>query len=930
MINILNFHWVQKLVPTALYNDTACKEVHLDKRLKFMDKSIRKLSTNLVNRRDALAKIGNTLQDLGEVSIRNETFRFSNKGGDVNERSRDTKMDTSVRETSRIRSTNSAGNGCIRRRSINTIAEYSSYLNYDSQDENYEDEVMDAATFLFSEQPMKQSNTISVLVGVFVAVGGFLFGYDTGLINNIIEMAYVKKTMAPNHQTFSSRDMSILVSFLSMGTFVGALLAPYASDRIGRKWVIMFSTSVIFTIGNSLQVAATEMVLLIIGRVISGIGIGVISAIIPTYQAETVSKNLRGAVISTYQWAITWGLLVSSAVSQGTHNIDSHASYRIPIGLQYIWSTLLGIGMIFLPESPRYFVLKDDLESAAKSLSILRRVPIEDSGLLEELVEIKATFDYEKAVGSSTFLDCLKSSRERPRQTLRMITGIALQSFQQFSGINFIFYYGVNFFARTGIHNSYIISFITYAVNVGFSVPGMFLIEYIGRRKLLLFGGILMTIANFIIAIVGVSVNTIESSKVMIAFICVFIASFSMTWGGVVWVVSAELYPLGVRAKCTAICAASNWLANFICAFITPYIVDTGTYTSILGTKIYFIWGSLNALGVIVVYFLVYETKGLTLEQIDELYECSTSSFDSAKWNKIIKNRKIIFSNVIRSTAEPQAWNHDMSSFSHAETSERSHRSVADTFNSYNDPSSISHTNYSINGGNTFNNDIDNNFGNDINTNSSTIDCTKIIPDNDLKSHIDNPLYQSPATLNNFERYSLPKFLHNDSSIKHNNDEKYTGTTIGKIENANKINYHDRTDSNVVDLGNGLTLNTYTHGPPSIFSEADSFGTNADSNDHLKANSSASEKDITTQEDDHVDKIRINEQNLDMVNGYIAQMINSSPNSQMNKMSMSDIPNFSSLPNNTSSFDFKNGLSLHNISRGPQLLLDEDYDDDDK
>lgn len=127
--------------------------------------------------------------------------------------------------------------------------------------------------------------------------------------------------------------------------------------------------------------------------------------------------------------------------------------------------------------------------------------------------------------------------------------------------------------------NSYLVSFISYAVNVAFSIPGMYLVDRIGRRPVLLAGGVIMAIANLVIAIVGVSEGkTVVASKIMIAFICLFIAAFSATWGGVVWVVSAELYPLGVRSKCTAICAAANWLVNFICALITPYIVDVGSH----------------------------------------------------------------------------------------------------------------------------------------------------------------------------------------------------------------------------------------------------------------------------------------------------------------------------------------------------------------
>ncbi|SCU81253.1 LAME_0B06216g1_1 [Lachancea meyersii CBS 8951] len=495
---------------------------------------------------------------------------------------------------------------------------------------------LNSRAFLQPARP--QSQLMSILVGVFVAVGGFLYGYDTGLINNVSEMQYVKTHFASNGEQFTAKEMSILVSFLSLGTFFGALAAPFISDSYGRKTTIIISTFFVFMVGNSLQVAASNMTLLVLGRVFSGIGVGFISAVVPLYQSEAAQKQVRGAIICTYQWAITWGLLVSSAVSQATHNRDNASSYRIPIGLQYLWSCILGFGMLFLPESPRYYVLKDNLDLAAKSLSFLRGVPEDDSGLLEELVEIKANYDYEMSFGKFSYLDCFRSSKSRTKQGLRMLTGISIQAFQQFSGINFIFYYGVNFFSKTGIGRSYLISFITYAVNVGFNIPGLFLVEYLGRRKVLLFGGILMTMSNFIIAIVGCVEKSVVVDKVLIAFVCLFIASFSATWGGCVWAISAELYPLGVRSKCTAICAASNWLINFICALITPYLVDTGRHTSSLGTKIFFIWGSLNAVGVVMVYLMVYETRGLTLEEIDLLYRLSPNSVASTAWNDQIRH----------------------------------------------------------------------------------------------------------------------------------------------------------------------------------------------------------------------------------------------------------------------------------------------------
>lgn len=766
--------------------------------------------------------------------------------------------------------------------SLSTVDEHDIEIN-SNFDSIYTNELdMDAASMIFKTEPKKQSNYISFLVGIFVAVGGFLFGYDTGLINSLTEMPYVKAHLAPNHHVFSATQLSILVSFLSLGTFVGALVTPFASDRVGRKIMIIFSTGIIFSIGNSLQVGAKSMGLLVAGRFISGLGIGIISAIVPSYQAEAAKKNLRGAIISMYQWAITWGLLASSAVAQGTRQKTSAASYRIPLGLQYVWSSFLAVGMFFLPESPRYYVIKDQLDKAAKSLSFLRGVPIQDSGLLEELVEIKATYDYETAVGSSSLLDCFISSKERPKQRLRMFTGIAVQIFQQFSGINFIFYYGISFLDKTGIHRSYTISFITYAVNVACNIPGLFLVDNIGRRKLLLYGGIGMTISNFIIAIVSVSVKTSVADKIMIAFMCVFIAAYSSTWGGVVWVLSAELYPLGVRAKCTAICAAANWLANFVCALMTPYIIDMGTHeTASLGPKIYFIWGSLNAVGVLMVYFTVFETKGLTLEQIDELYESSPNALQSDKWNRIIRERKISFTNIIEVSNN-------------------------NTKHANRDPRSSSK-------------------GTTLNTTNFT-DLTYVENENekavttDITSDITEPLQDtvSPGP----QRYPTPARNTDDDDdewTEHGEpvDRFYTVTPpiiLSDLAPLASVAAEPINESDIVDLGNGLTLNAYRHGPPSLSSESSEARTidgENDSTQHSYLNYGGRE-------------------HMDLVNGYVSQIMQGTTQSQSQYQShhRSTTPDINS-SNVQEIVDLGHGFSLKPINNGPPPVLSDDEKEDD-
>ncbi|KAG7195598.1 Plasma membrane low glucose sensor [Scheffersomyces spartinae] len=484
----------------------------------------------------------------------------------------------------------------------------------------------------------KSSSTSAILVGMMAAVGGFLYGYDTGLINDILEMSYVKRHIATNGVRFSVHERALVTAILSLGTFCGALAAPPISDTYGRKSSIMVSSGIIFMIGNILQVSSQSITFLCIGRAILGVAVGLLSAIVPLYQAEASPKWVRGSIVFTYQWAITWGLLIASAICQGTRKLNNLGSYRIPVALQFLWGLTLCVGMYFLPESPRFYVTKNKLDLALESLSMLRRLPSDDPDLIEELVDIKANYDYEVSFGRTTILDCFRNGGGRHKQRLRMATGMGVQFFQQCSGINFIFYYGTNFFISAGMKNSYLMSFTTYCVNTVFTVPGILLIDIVGRRPLLLYGGVAMSCANFIIAVVGVAVlDTFISSTICISFLCVFIAIFASTWGGCTWALCSDIYGISIRQKAMSLSAATNWLVNFVLAYATPYLIDTGHHTAALGNKIFFIWGGFNAMGAVYVYFMVYETKGLKLEEVDFMYlNCSNARLSSK-----FKSRKI-------------------------------------------------------------------------------------------------------------------------------------------------------------------------------------------------------------------------------------------------------------------------------------------------
>ncbi|KAF5338382.1 hypothetical protein D9611_012469 [Ephemerocybe angulata] len=490
-----------------------------------------------------------------------------------------------------------------------------------------------------------------ILMTAFSAFGGILFGYDTGGISGIKEMRswlmqfgvrIPEKVTATNPEgwAITSSTESLVVSILSAGTFVGALLGAPMADFVGRKWGIVLAC-LVFSVGVAMQTAATAIPLFIVGRVFAGLGVGLVSVLIPMYQSECSPKWIRGAVVSTYQWAITIGLLLSAVVNDATKDRVGPTAYRIPIALQFVWAGVLAGGVALLPESPRFLIKKGRDADAAHSLSRLVRLPAEHPEVQAELAEIKENYEHELAIGESSYADCFRFNESRIG--LRTLTGIFIQAWQQLTGINFIFYYGTTFFKRSGINDPFLITIATSIVNVFMTLPGMWGVERFGRRRLLLVGAAGMAICEYIVAIVGVtvSVDNIAAQKVLIAFVCIYIAFFASTWGPVAWVVTGEIFPLQIRAKAMSLSVASNWLWNFGIGYATPYLVNKEPGSAGLEVKVFFLWGSTCACCLIFTYFCVPETKGLSLEQIDLMYQHTIPSKSLAYRRRLMAGEEI-------------------------------------------------------------------------------------------------------------------------------------------------------------------------------------------------------------------------------------------------------------------------------------------------
>jgi sugar porter (SP) family MFS transporter len=440
------------------------------------------------------------------------------------------------------------------------------------------------------------------LICTFAAFGGIFFGYDTGWISGVMAMPYFINlytgiplseqnlpdgTSNPAFQ-LPAWEKSLITSILSAGTFFGALIAGDLADWFGRRTTII-AGCVVFTVGVILQTANTSLGLIVPGRLIAGFGVGFVSAIIILYMSEIAPKAVRGAIVSGYQFCITIGILLANCVVYATQNRLDTGSYRIPIAVQFLWALILGGGLLFLPESPRYFVKKGRLDRAAQVLSRVRGQPESSDYIQEELAEIVANHEYELTVipqGGyfTSWLNCFTGGLRTPSSNLRRtILGTSLQMMQQATGINFIFYFGTTFFQQLGtISNPFLISLITTLVNVCSTPISFYIIEKYGRRPIMIWGAVGMVVCQFLIAIIGTSDGQNQSAvSAMIAFICIYIFFFATTWGPAAWVLIGEIFPLPIRARGVALSTASNWLWNCVCPLFS-LLTTPHTQTNIL------------------------------------------------------------------------------------------------------------------------------------------------------------------------------------------------------------------------------------------------------------------------------------------------------------------------------------------------------------
>jgi sugar porter (SP) family MFS transporter len=461
-----------------------------------------------------------------------------------------------------------------------------------------------------------KTNRKIVALALAGAVGGFLFGFDSSVVNGAVD---------PIQQQFdlSQSLTGFAVASALIGCAVGAYLAGRIADRYGRIPTMLVGAVLFFVsaVGCGLAFGVWDLIL---WRLVGGLGIGIASVIAPAYIAEISPKQMRGRLASLQQLAITTGIFAALLSDALFATAAGSAASEFWFGLEaWRWMFLAGAipaaayGLIAwrLPESPRYLVLKDR-EDEVRSL-FSRLWPGEDVD--RSIREMRESIETDK-LGSQ------KGALRGPRLGLKPIVwiGIILSVFQQFVGINVIFYYSTTLWRSVGFpeSSSLTISVITSITNIAVTFVAIALVDRVGRRPILLAGSLGMVVSLATMSLAFSQAGEVDGAPSLpapwgpIALVAanVFVISFGASWGPVVWVLLGEIFPTKIRARALGIAAAAQWIANFTVTVTFPPLAEF----SLVFT--YGLYALFAALSFVFVLRKIPETNGMSLEQANTLF----------------------------------------------------------------------------------------------------------------------------------------------------------------------------------------------------------------------------------------------------------------------------------------------------------------------
>ncbi|KAI0303686.1 general substrate transporter [Multifurca ochricompacta] len=461
-----------------------------------------------------------------------------------------------------------------------------------------------------------RANTYTLRCAMFASLGGLTFGYDQGVIANVLVM-----------EDFVTRwpvgawERGLMTAVLELGCMFGALSAGILADKI---------RDAVFCLGSALQTWAQSLTQITQGRAIGGLGVGALSMLSPLYMAEISPPEVRGSLLALEQLSIVLGCVVGFWTGFLTRNVTGSLSWRIPLGLQIIPGIILGLGTFALPASPRLLVLQGQREAALASLAKLRLRPLSEARtdpLVQiEMLEMEAeaiTLQRASPTGEGRPLrnEALAWARLFDRRYIdRTLVGVMIMFFQQWSGINALIYYGPLLMRNLGFSGGTVYLLVAGGTNIVQFLavfPAILYMDKWGRKPLLRIGSVTMAASHLLIALLifefgGEWGNHANATWIAVSCVYFFTAAYGMSFGPVGWVLPNEVFPLTLRGKGAALSTASNWLNNFFIGLITPALMENSPALT------FGVFGSACFLAYLWATHIVPETANVSLETIDD------------------------------------------------------------------------------------------------------------------------------------------------------------------------------------------------------------------------------------------------------------------------------------------------------------------------
>ncbi|KAK6122477.1 hypothetical protein DH2020_043763 [Rehmannia glutinosa] len=466
-----------------------------------------------------------------------------------------------------------------------------------------------------------------VIACVVAATGGLIFGYDIGISGGVTSMdefllkffpaVYAKEKNTTGHDSqyckFENHLLTLFTSSLYLAALIASFFASATTRKFGRK-ISMTVGGVIFLIGAVLNGAAMNVSMLIIGRILLGVGIGYANQSVPVYLSEMAPPKLRGALNIGFQMAITIGILAASLVNYGTSKMRENG-WRISLALAAVPALIMTIGVVFLPDTPNSLIERGQKENARAMLEKIRGTSEVD----EEFADLVEASEVSRQVEQP-----LKTILERKYRPQLVITSL-IPFFQQFTGINVIMFYAPVLFKTLGFGDdaSLMSAVVTGMVNVLATFVSIFTVDKFGRRVLFLEGGIQMIICQIgvgalVASVFGVS-GTGSFSKgtgnLALALICVYVAAFAWSWGPLGWLVPSEIHPLETRSAGQSINVSVNMFFTFIIGQLFLSMLCH------LKFGLFFFFGGWVVTMTAFVYFFVPETKNVPIEEMNRVWK---------------------------------------------------------------------------------------------------------------------------------------------------------------------------------------------------------------------------------------------------------------------------------------------------------------------